>query len=190
MPGAVEGKGYWRTNEADGKLYKIDIGDSLEKRYKIPVVLENDLNATAIGFGRCYAKEFPCENPENTNMAFLYFEKGCVSAGFISGGRVVRGHHNFAGELGLLPMEDGKTLDACMAEPMEDVRYVDLVVRVISFICGILNPQYVVLGGPSLQKDCIGPIGDGLSAFLPKHLLAEILYSPDVWHDYLTGWQV
>ena len=187
VPGAVEGKGYWRTNEADGKLYKIDIGDSLEKRYKIPVVLENDLNATAIGFGRCYAKEFPCENPENTNMAFLYFEKGCVSAGFISGGRVVRGHHNFAGELGLLPMEDGKTLDACMAEPMEDVRYVDLVVRVISFICGILNPQYVVLGGPSLQKDCIGPIGDGLSAFLPKHLLAEILYSPDVWHDYFDG---
>ncbi len=120
-------------------------------------------------------------------MAFLYFEKGCVSAGFISGGRVVRGHHNFAGELGLLPMEDGKTLDACMAEPMEDVRYVDLVVRVISFICGILNPQYVVLGGPSLQKDCIGPIGDGLSAFLPKHLLAEILYSPDVWHDYFDG---
>ena len=74
-----------------------------------------------------------------------------------------------------------------MAEPMEDVRYVDLVVRVISFICGILNPQYVVLGGPSLQKDCIGPIGDGLSAFLPKHLLAEILYSPDVWHDYFDG---
>lgn len=110
VPGAVEGKGYWRTNEADGKLYKIDIGDSLEKRYKIPVVLENDLNATAIGFGRCYAKEFPCENPENTNMAFLYFEKGCI-----------------------------------------------------------------------------GPIGDGLSAFLPKHLLAEILYSPDVWHDYFDG---
>ena len=66
-----------------------------------------------------------------------------------------RQHHNFAGELGLLPMEDGKTLDACMAEPMEDVRYVDLVVRVISFICGILNPQYVVLGGPSLQLSLI-----------------------------------
>ena len=81
-------------------------------------------------------------------MAFLYFEKGCVSAGFISGGRVVRGHHNFAGELGLLPMEDGKTLDACMAEPMEDVRYVDLVVRVISLsadsesaVCGPWRPE-------------------------------------------------
>lgn len=158
VPGAVEGGGYWRTNEADGKLYKVNIGDNIEKRYKIPVVLENDLNATAIGFGRCYAKEFPCENPENVNMAFLYFEKGCVSAGFISGGRVVRGNNNFAGELGLLPIEHGKTL-----------------------------AQYVVFGGSSLRRNCIGPISDGLSAFLPKHLLAEILYSPDVWQDYFDG---
>ena len=84
-------------------------------------------------------------------------------------------------------MEHGKTLDACMAEPMEDVTYVNLVVQVISFICGILNPQYVVLGGPSLRKNCIGPVGDGLSAFLPKHLLPEILYSKDVWQDYFDG---
>lgn len=67
-------------------MYKSDIGIFLSERYQLPVIMENDINATAIGFGRCYAKEFPEENPEDTNMAFLHFEEHCVSAGFISAG--------------------------------------------------------------------------------------------------------
>lgn len=69
VPGAVEGKGYWRTNEADGKLYKIDIGDSLEKRYKIPVVLENDLKARHRS--TVLRQRVSCENPENTILVSL-----------------------------------------------------------------------------------------------------------------------
>lgn len=187
VPGAVEDGGYWRKSQEDGQLYWINLGQVLMERYKVPVIMENDLNATAVGFGRCYEKEFPGENPGNTNMACLYFEKGCVSAGFITGGRVVRGFKNFAGELGLLPMDGDSTLDECMETTMGDVAYVNLVIKVISWICGILNPQYVVLGGPDFKKECIGPIGDGLSALLPEHMLAEILYSGDMWGDYLSG---
>ena len=62
-----------------------------------------------------------------------------------------------------------------------------LIIRIIGWICGILNPQYVVLGGPDLRKDCIGPISDGFSALLPRHMSAEILYSADLWHDYHDG---
>ena len=149
--------------------------------------MENDINATAIGFGRCYAKEFPEENPEDTNMAFLHFEEHCVSAGFISAGRIIRGCGNFAGELGLLPVDADRLLDECMTDPMDDVQYVNLMIKILSWVCGILNPAYIALGGPALRPDCIGAVSDGLSALLPGHMAAEILYSPDVRHDYYDG---
>lgn len=187
VPGIVERGSFWRKPNRGEELYKVDIGDRLAARYKIPIVMENDLNATAIGFGRCYQNEFPEENPEDTNMAYLHFEKGCVSAGFIADGKVIRGSSNFAGEISLIPMEDGRILDEWISESAGDTQYTSLVIRIISWICGILNPEYVVLGGPDLRKECIGPIEEGLFALLPKNMYAKILYASDMWHDYHEG---
>lgn len=187
VPGIVDGGGYWRKDRYDGELYRLDIGELVESRYQLPVVMENDLNATAIGFSRCYAKEFPDEDPGNTNMVYLHFESGCISAGLIAGGRLIRGAGNFAGEIGLVPAENGSTLDECMKDAKNDVQYVNFVVHIIGWICGILNPQYIVLGGPALRRDCIGSIQDVLSSLVPAEMSTEILYSPDVWQDYYEG---
>ena len=187
VPGAVDGGGYWRKNPVDGNLYRSDLGDALARRYGLTVVLENDVNATAIGFGRCYEREFPAEHHEDTNMAYLHFEAGCVSAGFIAGGRIIRGAHNFAGELGLAPMGRDCLLDERMALPMDEARYNETLIQIIGWVCGILNPQYVALGGPAFRRECLGPVGDGLSALLPAPLLPELLYAPDARRDYQDG---
>lgn len=187
VPGIVDGWTFWRESASDGELYRDDLGKRLAARYQIPVILENDLNATAIGFGRCYLKEFPGEVPGQVHMVYLYLEETCISAGIIAGGRVVRGCHNFAGELGLVPMGNGRTFAQCLAGSADDREYVNLLIQGICWICGILNPQYVVLGGPNLRMDCMGPISDGCCALLPTHMSAEILYSADLWHDYHDG---
>ena len=96
----------------------------------------------------------------------------------------MRGCSNFAGELSLVPMEDGRSLDEWMAEPMGDAEYTRLVIQVIGWVLAILNPQYVALGGPGLRKDCVGPIGDGLLALVPDPRFAEILCSFDALQDY------
>ncbi|GAA4653263.1 hypothetical protein GCM10023142_04010 [Anaerocolumna aminovalerica] len=62
-----------------------------------------------------------------------------------------------------------------------------LVSKIICWIYGILNPKYVALGGPDFRKECIGAIRDNLYASLPHNMLAEILHSPDIRHDYYEG---
>lgn len=187
VPGIVEGGSYWKKSLTDDSLYRVDIGERISEKYGIPVVLENNLNATTIGFGKCYQNQYPKESPEDIHMAYLHFSKGCVSAGFIAGGRIIRGCHNFAGELGLVPMEDGRFLDACMADEMDDAQYTKLIARVIYWICAILNPQYIALAGSDLRTECIGPIGDIVYSYLEKPMVPEILYSSDVWQDYYHG---
>lgn len=187
VPGVVEGRYFWKKRRQNDELYRVDLGDTIARRYGVPVVLENDLNATAIGLGRCYEKEFPSERPEDTNLAYLHFEHGCFSAGFLAGGRVLRGYNNFAGELGLIPVEDGLLLEDWISGAADDLEYTSRMIRIISWVCAALNPQYVALGGPDLRKDCIGPIGDGLFALLPQLMLTELLYVPEVWQDYHEG---
>lgn len=187
IPGVVEGDKYWKKYEGDGKLYRYDIGSHLAEKYALPVILENDINATAIGFGRCYQKQYPDVNPEYTNMVYIHFNKGCISAGIIAGGRIIRGFGNFAGELGLIPRENGEFLDTCLGEAYGTPRYTELIIETLTWICGILNPQYIVLGGPDFPEDCLGPINDGLYSLLPDGMFVEILYSPHVWSDYLSG---
>lgn len=187
VPGIVQGSSYWRKVPGQDNLVQEELGTIFSKRYGVPVVLENDINATAIGFGLCYEKDFPSEKPECTNMAYIHFEGDCISAGFIADGKIIRGFQNFAGELGLVPVNMEKLLDEFLNKAMEDSEYIQTITLMLGFICGILNPQYIALSGEALRKDCIGSIGSLLSSFLPREMAAEILYSPDVWNDYHMG---
>lgn len=187
VPGVVEGGRYWKKWPTDEDLRQMDLGERLSQRYGLPVVMENDLKATAIGFGRCYRERYPDEDPEHTNMAYLSFDKGCASAAFLVGGKIVRGHSNFAGEISLVPMEDGSPRSCSLTDELADLEYAKKVAGILVWICGILNPQYIALGGPNLRERCIGLIGDALYASLPRNMCAEILHASDMWLDYHIG---
>lgn len=186
VPGVVNGMGYERKN-ARGELEHYPIGEVLHSRYGVPVILENDLNAVALGFGRCYLKTFPKERCENVNMAYLHFDADCLSAGFLSDGRILRGHSNFVGELGMFPVTDTQTLDELFASHLQDNEYANLVAKLLAAVCCILNPQYIALGGTAFRKDCLPIITECVSGTLPTKMCAEILYAADKWHDYLEG---
>lgn len=186
VPGIVNGMEYRRKNE-DGTLECYPIGEAIRQRYHIPVILENDLNAVTLGCGHCYLKEFPKEKCENINMAYLSFSRGCLSAGFLSGGRLLRGWNNFVGELGLFPTEGGGTLDELLESPLDDERYSRIAARLIAGICCVLNPQYVAVGGENFRKQCLPMIAECFDCMLPDEMKTEIVYAEDKWHDYFEG---
>lgn len=186
VPGIVNGMGYERKN-LQCELEHFPIGEVIRSRYGVPVVLENDLNAIALGFGRCYLKSFPKEHCENVNMAYIHFDNDCISAGFLSNGKVLRGWNNFVGELGLFPVEDNQTLDDVLASPIDDAAYAKLVARLIAGICCVLNPKYIALGGIAFRKNALPLITECFYGTLPPKMSPEILYADDKWHDYFEG---
>lgn len=186
VPGIVNGMGYERRNDK-GELEYYPLGEVISNRYELPVILENDLNAIALGFGRSYLKSFPRERCEDVNMAYIHFDTDCLSAGFLSGGRILRGWNNFVGELGLFPLESTKTFDDVLASTIDDDRYIELVTKLIAGICCILNPEYVALGGVAFRMNCLSKIKERFKDMLPQKMSAEILYAEDKWYDYIEG---
>ncbi len=186
VPGVVSGSDYLRRN-SENELESFELGGYFTEKYGIPVILENSINAITIGFGRCYERDFSSEGSEKTDMAFLNFDEGCISAGFVSSGKIIRGHNNFAGEIGLIPVDGGKTLNELIADAADDSTYSKHIAKIIFWICGILNPQYIAIGGKAYRRDSHGLISDSLYAMLPDKMLPELLFSPDVLHDYFEG---
>lgn len=187
VPGITDGHTYWKKLDGSDELCRMDLGSHLFSRYDAEVILENDMNAITIGFGRCYDKMFPGESRKKSNMVCLNFEPGCVSAGILADGHIVRGCNCFAGEMGLIPIQDDKLLDSLMYEDMSDEEYIRWMVHILGFLCGILNPQYIALGGACLREKCIASINDVLFSLLPGKMSAELLYAPNLWNDYHEG---
>lgn len=186
VPGVVDGMSYQKKNE-EGEVETYSIGEIIRMRYGVPIILENDLNAITLGFGRCYLNEFPEESCENINMAYVYFGKECLSAGFLSGGKILRGWNNYVGELGLFPVGEDQTLGELLLSPIEDHRYAKIVAKLLAGICCILNPQYIAIGGMGFRKHCLSMITEYFDDTLPDKMAAEIVYAEDKWHDYYEG---
>lgn len=76
----------------------VPLVDLLEKRFAVPVAVENDVNAAALGelkFGAGRGRR---------SLIYMTVSTG-VAAGIIIEDRILRGHHHSAGEIGYMLME-------------------------------------------------------------------------------------
>lgn len=187
VPGIVENKRYY-VGDAAHHMVNYDIGEQVEQRLKLPVVLENDLNCIALGFALRYAKTLPEAGIDDVNMAYIHLNRACCGAGIISGGKVVHGAKQFAGEIGFLPLEQGRTLDQILAAGTPE-QAMDAAARTVAAISCVTNPSLVVLGGERCDAGeiHINEVWERANSYLPAIQRPKIIACTNYREDYLSG---
>ena len=146
VPGIVTEEGYLSgIRMEDWK--EIKIKKQLEEKYKIPILLENDINSISMAFYNDYLEKNNCGS---MNLAYLSFTTLGAGAGIIVNGNVVKGDDGYAGEIGFIPM--GNTfLNDMLFRDLDDDTYCNAIINTIKIISTIINPKVVVLGGNNFR---------------------------------------
>jgi glucokinase len=84
----------------------VAVGPQIEDAVGVPTFVENDVNAAALGAAALVSPGAPAD------LAYISIGTG-VAAGLILDGRLRRGHHGVAGEIGHLCVERGGPRCAC-----------------------------------------------------------------------------
>jgi glucokinase len=120
IPGAVDGATGRVEHAVNLGLEGLDLGRRLSDRLGIDVRVENDVKAAALGAhhllgGRAGASagtSAGAGEPRVTSMAYLNLGTG-LAAGVVLDGRLLRGGHGIAGEIGHIPIDPEGLLCGC-----------------------------------------------------------------------------
>lgn len=174
-----------------------------EKFPSIKILVENDMNAAAYGFyqNNC--------NGRDTPIAFIYspveprtgIEKLMSAdpnaeisaeqrtllnlsvnfgAGFVSGGRILRGFSGFAGEVSFLPVVFSQEQNPINAS-------VEAMSHIIGSVVPVLNPEIIALTGGYFDKKTVDEIrARCLRLIAPQHM-PQIILRDNVHDEYVSG---
>lgn len=106
VPGLVEsGSGHVSHAVNLGVRGVLGLGPELSARLGVPVVVENDVNAAALGAAHVLGRD-------GADLAFLSIGTG-LAAGLVTGGRLRRGARGAAGEIGHIPVDPDGPVCRC-----------------------------------------------------------------------------
>ncbi len=161
-------------------LTNYHLAERLQNKFGIKVMLENDMNMTALG----YYKEL--NNQEAATIVVLTFIKDNLpGAGIIVDGHIVRGHTNFAGEISFLPFDCTRKQQLELLKNRDSV--LALTVKSLCSIIPVINPQTILLTGSLLSQDMMVEIHSRCCDIIPKEHISNILLKENTHIYYLGG---
>lgn len=187
VPGIVE-KGKYYVCDNINLMFANNLGEEIQNIYHIPVILENDLNAIALGFALHHAEEKHCDIAQ-MNIVYVHFNMNCSGAGIIVDGQIVHGEKRFAGEVGFLPILPDKNVDTALYEASDPKQHAEIIARLIAIINCIANPSLVVIGGNRFDSKWKGLeiVKTFAKSYIGGYVLPEITFC-NVYKDfYLKG---
>ncbi len=148
VPGVVTDDGFLSgIRMEDWK--EIEIKKQIEEKFNIPILLENDINSSAIAFYNEYVEK---NNNKKMSLVYISFTPLGVGSGIVVNGEIIKGDNGYAGEIGFIPMGDS-FLNTMISSELDDMEYCCVVIDAIKVISAIINPSVVVLGGSNFRYD-------------------------------------
>lgn len=180
VPGIVVKDGFIQ-GEGIADWNKVDLVKELESEYEIPIILENDLNAATIG----YEIEYLCNyDKRDKNLIYIHFTTIGAGAGIMINGEIVKGSNNFAGEIGVMPI-DNSYVNKILLENIPDKEYIDLVSKIIRILNSILNTKLIIIGGNNFRYGLIDDICK--RAKINSYLNSKIVKAKDYYKSGFKG---
>ena len=161
-------------------LQQIDLKQTLESEFRLPVVVENDMNAAVVGFHEA-------DQNRQQSLIYLYLGKNGPGSGILINGQLVRGSSHFAGEISVVPQYDKMTFGQAIAKRQTPwTRTIDAISRLTTTFAATLNPRLLIFNREELTASDLEQIRYDNSPIYPGSTYSRLVRSN--WEtDYLNG---
>lgn len=144
----------------------------------VPVVLENDMHLKAYGFYRR-------RGTQDGIITLASFPAHVLpGTATVYGGRILRGHNQFAGMVGFLPYGMGRE------EYLERLRVPDcvpLMERAVVSIIAVVNPETIVFTGDLVDADILAKVREGCRKHIPEEYMPRFAHEENMDECFLEG---
>lgn len=172
---SAERNGMILNSAAYSELVGFSFAEHFERKYRLPVIVENDVNAAVYGYSR---------RIEPTSViAGIYFPRSFPGAGIMVDGKIVKGADGYAGEVAQMPLGiDWPSVDYDNPQEIGPA-----VARMLCIICSVLNPNHLVVYGDFFT----GAVQETIYQIMQKQLIRNVLpfisYESDLNADICSG---
>lgn len=174
LPG-IEQNGVILTNDYT-ELEGISFKEYFQTKYQLSVVIENDVNAAVLGYGR--------NTKAVSVLVGIYFPRVFgPGAGVVIDNKILKGFCGYAGEISLLPI--GIDWLSINYENSQEVGAA--ISRLISIFCGIVNPEHIVLYGDFFTDALKEVIIQEIPAQAIRNIFPTLDYTGDLDSDIILG---
>jgi predicted NBD/HSP70 family sugar kinase len=152
----------------------------------MPVVVENDLNATALGFARRAEDE---GHPVHS-LAYIHTngKNGfCSGAGIVCGDRILRGAAHFAGEVGFIPDFADAVFDDALWKNDRSADFAKIYAKMLATVNCVINPALLVVGGSGFRYDLSDLVSKEFSCLVDAAVRPALVFEEDSGPHYLYG---
>ena len=182
VPGVVQ-DGRVLTGDFQDAWGDADIGAYFQEGSGLTVVVENDINASALGYDR----RLVANGQKAHSLVYVFFNGRCTGSGIICDGQVVRGAANFAGELDFLPIPGGWTLREALAHASNDGERVVAIAAALAAVNCVVNPGLFVVGGNGFRFDLSDRIEAEFKVKVAASVRPRLVFEQDTMSHYLYG---
>ncbi len=114
VPGSVDAEAGLVAHAVNLGLEGLDLGPKLATRFGVPVRIENDVNAAALGAWNLLGETAPATAAAQAPRSMAYLNLGTgMAAGIVLGGALWRGSRGTAGEVGHIPVDPDGAVCSC-----------------------------------------------------------------------------